>query len=104
MFQGHYQGKRVLVTGHTGFKGAWLSLWLNELGAKVHGLSLPPPTNPNLHEVIAEHTFAAQTECDIRDLPKLAEAVKQIRPDIIFHLAAQPIVRLSYAQPLETFQ
>ncbi len=104
MFLGHYQGKRVLVTGHTGFKGAWLALWLKELGARVHGLSLPPPTHPNLHEVIASHAFAGQAECDIRDLSALAAAVKKIRPEIIFHLAAQPIVRQSYLQPLETFQ
>ena len=104
MLQGHYQGKRVLVTGHTGFKGAWLSLWLKELGAKVHGLSLPPPTNPNLHEVIAGHAFSGQTECDIRDPDALAAAVGKIQPEIIFHLAAQPIVRQSYVEPLETFR
>jgi CDP-glucose 4,6-dehydratase len=104
MFQGYYQGKRVLVTGHTGFKGAWLSLWLKELGAKVHGLSLPPPTNPNLHEIIANHAFAGQIQCDIRELGPLATAVKKIGPEIVFHLAAQPIVRQSYVEPLETFR
>jgi CDP-glucose 4,6-dehydratase len=104
MFQGYYQGKRVLVTGHTGFKGAWLSLWLKELGAEVHGVSLAPPTKPNLHEVIASHAFSAQTECDIRDAAALSAAVKDIAPEIVFHLAAQSIVRQSYAEPLETFR
>jgi CDP-glucose 4,6-dehydratase len=104
MFNGFYQGKRVLVTGHTGFKGAWLSLWLRKLGAAVCGVSLPPPTSPNLHEVIKTETFASETECDIRDLGSLAAAVKKIQPEIIFHLAAQPIVRRSYAEPLATFQ
>ncbi len=104
MFAGHYQGKTVLVTGHTGFKGGWLSLWLKDLGARVHGLSLPAPTNPNLHEVIKQHAFESETECDIRHLKPLAAAIKKISPDIIFHLAAQPIVRRSYAEPLETFE
>lgn len=104
MFNGFYQGKRVLVTGHTGFKGAWLSLWLKKLGARVSGLSLPPPTNPNLHEIIKPGTFAHEAPCDIRDLGNLAAAVKKAQPDIIFHLAAQPIVRRSYAEPLATFQ
>ncbi len=103
MFNGFYNGKKVLVTGHTGFKGGWLSLWLKNLGAKVHGLSLPPPTNPNLHEIIKPHAFDGETICDIRNLDALAAAVKKIQPEIIFHLAAQPIVRLSYTEPLETF-
>ena len=104
MFGDFYKNKRVVVTGHTGFKGAWLSLWLKELGAKVCGISLPPPTNPNLHEVIQAHAFARQTECDVRDLEALAAAVKQAQPEIVFHLAAQPLVRRSYLEPLETFQ
>lgn len=103
MFSGFYQDKRALVTGHTGFKGGWLSLWLKSLGAQVHGLSLPPPTHPNFHEVIQSHAFASETECDIRNLESLAAAVEIIRPEIIFHLAAQPIVRRSYTEPLETF-
>ena len=104
MFHGYYKGKKVLVTGHTGFKGGWLSLWLHELGATVWGLSLPAPTNPNLHELIQGNTFSGETICDIRDAGALAEAIGKIKPDVIFHLAAQPIVRLSYTHPLETLQ
>jgi CDP-glucose 4,6-dehydratase len=104
MFSGFYEGKRVLVTGHTGFKGAWLSLWLKKLGAKVSGVSLPPPTHPNFHEIIRASVFENETECDIRDLAALSRAVKQVQPEVIFHLAAQPIVRRSYAEPLETLQ
>jgi len=102
MFSGIYQNKRVLVTGHTGFKGGWLSLWLKSLGAQVHGLSLPPPTNPNFHEVISRHAFAGETVCDLRDFQALAATVKQLAPEMIFHLAAQPIVRRSYTEPQET--
>lgn len=104
MFIGFYQNQRVLVTGHTGFKGGWLSLWLKSLGARVYGLSQPPPTHPNFHEIIQSHVFAGETLCDIRDLNAVAAAVKQVQPDIIFHLAAQPLVRRSYQEPLETFQ
>jgi len=104
MFNGFYQGKRVLVTGHTGFKGGWLSLWLKKLGAAVSGVSLPPPSAPSLHELITAHAFADQVTCDIRDLESLAAAVKKIRPEVIFHLAAQALVRRSYAEPLATFQ
>jgi CDP-glucose 4,6-dehydratase len=92
-----------LVTGHTGFKGGWLSLWLKDLGAQVHGVSLPPPTHPNFHELIREHAFVSETERDVRDLESLATDVRKIAPEMIFHLAAQPIVRRSYTEPLETF-
>src|SRR3989441_9348447 len=104
MFNGFYQGKRVLVTGHTGFKGGWVSLWLKQLGAAVWGVSLPPPTHPNLHEIIKSHAFADEIECDIRHLDALAAAVKKIQPEVIFHMAAQPLVRRSYLEPLETFE
>jgi CDP-glucose 4,6-dehydratase len=77
---------------------------LKKLGAKVHGLSLPTPTNPNLHEIIRQHSFEAEIECDVRNLPRVQTAVRQMRPDMVFHLAAQPIVRRSYLDPLETFQ
>src|SRR5206468_3896635 len=85
------------------FKGGWLSLWLSKLGASVWGVSLPPPTHPNLHEIIQSDAFSGEIECDIRDLNALAAAVKKVHPEILFHLAAQPIVRQSYAEPLETF-
>ena len=101
LFNGFYQGRRILVTGHTGFKGGWVSLWLKQLGARVHGVSLPPPTNPNLHEVIKSHAFAGEIECDIRNFEALATAVEKIQPEVIFHMAAQPIVRRSYDEPLE---
>jgi len=103
MFLGFYQGKRVLVTGHTGFKGGWLALWLKHLGAVVWGVSLPPPTHPNFHETIQSETFTGEIECDIKCLEPLVSAVRQIRPEIVFHLAAQPLVRRSYAEPVETF-
>jgi CDP-glucose 4,6-dehydratase len=104
MFNGFYRDKRVLVTGHTGFKGSWLSLWLKRLGARVHGLSLPPPTDPNHYEVVKTGTFAGETEGDIRQLEILARAVAAAQPEVVFHMAAQPLVRRSYAEPLETFQ
>lgn len=104
MFLNFYHGKRVLVTGHTGFKGAWLSLWLKTLGADVHGLSLPPPTQPNLYEVIGPGTFASETTADIRDFDRVLETLRRVRPDVVFHLAAQALVRRSYEVPLETFQ
>lgn len=102
MFNHFYHGKTVLVTGHTGFKGGWLSLWLKQLGAKVHGLSLPPPTTPNFHEVIQAHAFESETLGDIRELDVISAAVQRIQPEVVFHLAAQPIVRLSYTEPLPT--
>jgi CDP-glucose 4,6-dehydratase len=104
MYNSFYQGKRVLVTGHTGFKGGWLSLWLKELGAAVAGISLPPPTTPNLYEIIGAHVFSGESECDIRNLDRLSSAVAGFRPEIVFHLAAQSLVRRSYQDPLATFE
>src|SRR5262249_11839584 len=97
MFLGFYQGRRVLVTGHTGFKGGWLSLWLSQLGAKVWGLSLPAPTQPNFYDIIKAAAFAGETQCDIQQLAPLVSAVGEAQPEIVFHLAAQPLVRRSYA-------
>jgi len=104
MFNSFYQGKRVLVTGHTGFKGGWLSLWLKELGATVLGISLPPPTTPNFYDIIKPYAFSEEIQCDIRELDPLKVSIGKMRPQVIFHLAAQPIVRRSYEEPLETFQ
>lgn len=100
--QAHYAGKRVLITGHTGFKGGWLSLWLHALGAKVHGYALDP-TTPSLFELAKVGTVVDDARGDVRDLAKLSARVADVRPDYVFHLAAQPIVRASYDEPVTTF-
>lgn len=100
-----WQNKVVLITGHTGFKGGWLSLWLSHLGAKVHGYSLPPPTQPNFFETIQlEKLLQLHTISDIRDREKLRQSMQSTKPEIVFHLAAQPLVRYSYANPVETYE
>ena len=99
-----WRGKRVFLTGHTGFKGGWLSLWLQAMGAEVHGYALNPPTEPNLFTAAKVGTGMASSKiADIRDADKLREAMQVARPEIVFHLAAQPLVRYSYAQPVETY-
>ena len=99
-----YRGKRVFITGHTGFKGAWLCEWLLMLGAEVHGYALKPPTKPSLfNQLRLGMRISSHILGDIRDIKSLSRAVKAARPDFIFHLAAQPIVRYSYAHPVETF-
>lgn len=98
-----WQGKKVFLTGNTGFKGSWLSLWLNKLGAEVTGYSLKPPTSPSLFELADIHKLYETHYADIRDLEKLKLAVRQANPDIVFHMAAQPLVRASYKDPAETF-
>ena len=99
-----WQGKRVFVTGHTGFKGAWLCLWLAELGAEVFGYALAPPNEPSLCDLVRlPEKLQAHFIADVRDGQALARAVQQARPEIVFHMAAQPLVRLSYAQPAETY-
>jgi CDP-glucose 4,6-dehydratase len=99
-----YAGKRVLLTGHTGFKGGWLATWLTQLGADVTGYSLPPATSPNLFQAARIASRVRSVEGDIRDRDHLARVWRQARPDVVFHLAAQPIVRESYRAPLETIQ
>jgi CDP-glucose 4,6-dehydratase len=103
MFGDVYRGARVLVTGHTGFKGAWLSHWLIALGAEVHGLALPAQPNQPLHGWLELGHRMSESLVDIRDHAAVAEVVRRVRPEIILHLAAQPLVRLSYRTPVETF-
>jgi len=98
-----YRGKRVLVTGHTGFKGSWLCEWLLALGADVTGLALPPATTPALFDELGLSGRMKDRRGDIRDLATVRATVDAARPDFVFHLAAQPLVRLSYAQPVETY-
>ena len=102
-FGGVFAGKKVFVTGHTGFKGAWLCEWLVALGARVTGFSLPPPTNPSLFEQIGLAERLQHIEGDVRDAEELTRTVQQAQPDFIFHLAAQPLVRESYQTPVETY-
>jgi CDP-glucose 4,6-dehydratase len=98
-----WQGKRVLITGHTGFKGGWLALWLIQLGAQVTGIALPPATKPNLFEVSRLSELIGSHFCDIRDGEALSKLVRSSQPEIVLHLAAQPLVRASYREPIETF-
>lgn len=102
-YQGIYQGLTVLVTGHTGFKGSWLSLWLQELGAHVIGLSLEPSTNPSHFEVSRVAEGMVHLIGDVRDFSVVNEVVQKYRPALIFHLAAQPLVFAGYQNPKETF-
>ncbi|MEK7990354.1 MAG: CDP-glucose 4,6-dehydratase [Thiotrichaceae bacterium] len=98
-----WQHKTVLVTGHTGFKGSWLSLWLQQLGAKVVGFSLSIPTQPSLFEIARVSENMTSIFGDIRDLKAVKNLLQTYQPDIIFHLAAQPLVRYSYQHPIETY-
>ena len=98
-FREFYKDKRVLVTGHTGFKGSWLSIWLNELGAKVCGYSLEPPTHPNNFEICRLESKVRHIIGDVRDFDHLLEAFEEFQPEVVFHMAAQSLVRLSYEVP-----
>ncbi len=99
-----WKGKRVFLTGHTGFKGGWLSLWLASMGAKVTGYALAPNTNPSFFEVVKINNEIDQSYiADIRDLEKLKNAMNNAQPEIVIHMAAQPLVRYSYANPVETY-
>ena len=104
MFNEIYKDKIVLVTGHTGFQGGWLSLWLKKLGANVIGYSLEPPTKPSFFESVKLNEELEHNIGDIRDGSKLNEIITQCKPEIIFHLAAQSLVRKSYNNPIETFE
>jgi CDP-glucose 4,6-dehydratase len=99
-----WRGKRVFLTGHTGFKGGWLAMWLVKLGAEVHGYALRPPTEPSLYSVSnLSILLASSTISNILDANALTNAMKAAQPDIVLHLAAQPLVRHSYAMPVETY-
>jgi len=99
-----WSGKRVLLTGHTGFKGSWLALWLSELGARVTGVGLEPDTTPNLFcQLLLARRIERHHLADILDLQALAEIVQACQPQVVFHLAAQPLVRRSYRDPLGTW-
>src|SRR5688572_25590571 len=97
-----FRNRRVLVTGHTGFKGGWLSFWLTELGAKVIGVSNSVPTDPSLFEIIGVRERVDDRRADIRHLDGLQAILEETKPQLIFHLAAQPIVRTAIANPYET--
>jgi CDP-glucose 4,6-dehydratase len=102
-FLNHFKGKKVLVTGHTGFKGSWLTFLLHYLGAEVTGFALSPNTSPNLFDLLEVHTKCDSIIADVNDAKAVSNAVEACQPDFILHLAAQPLVRYSYKQPLETF-
>ncbi len=102
LFSGIYKGKKVFLTGHTGFKGSWMALWLNKLGAEVYGYSLEPAYSPSHYKLLG--LKIDETINDIRDYSKLRNAIKSFNPDIVIHMAAQPLVRLSYKEPRETFE
>src|SRR3546814_2711244 len=101
LFGGAYTGRRVLLTGHTGFKGSWLALWLQTLGAQVTGLGLAPNSTPSHWSLLG--LDLDDQRGDIRDAAGVAKVVSAAQPDIVFHLAAQPLVRGSYVDPLETW-
>lgn len=99
-----FSGARVLVTGHTGFKGSWLTAWLRVLGSEVFGVALDPPSRPSHFEAAALAREMKDTRLDIRDREGLSKLIRELSPDFVFHLAAQPLVRRSYANPAETYE
>lgn len=103
MNPGLWQGKRVFLTGHTGFKGSWMSLWLQSLGAELTGFALPPPTRPSLFEEARVASGMNSVMGDVRDLASVQEAMQASRPEIVIHMAAQSLVRYSYQNPVETY-
>jgi len=98
-----WRGKRVFLTGHTGFKGSWLSLWLQSMGVTLRGISLAPPTEPALFEIASVADGMDHIICDIRDFAAVNEQMSAFKPEIVIHMAAQPLVRLSYEQPISTY-
>ena len=104
LFSGILKNKTVLVTGHTGFQGTWLSVWLKLLGSNVIGYALEPPTQPSLFETLSLEHDMKHIIGDLRDKEKLSNVINQNKPEIVFHLGAQALVRKSYDDPLETFE
>jgi CDP-glucose 4,6-dehydratase len=100
---GAWSGRRVLVTGHTGFKGGWLSLWLHHMGTEVTGLALDPPTDPSFFDQTSLQGLVRHEIVDVRDQARTEALIADVRPEIVFHLAAQPLVRYSYDHPVETY-
>jgi CDP-glucose 4,6-dehydratase len=98
-----WKSRKVFLTGHTGFKGSWLSLWLLSMGAEVCGYALDPPTEPSLYRLLELEGQLKSVRGDIRDLAALETAMREFQPEVVFHLAAQPLVRLSYQNPVETY-
>jgi CDP-glucose 4,6-dehydratase len=103
MFKDCFENKKVIITGHTGFKGAWLTGWLLSLKANVVGISIDIPTTPSLFKVINLHEGIRDIRCDVRNLQEIKKIITEEQPDFVFHLAAQPIVSVSYAEPVDTF-
>jgi CDP-glucose 4,6-dehydratase len=104
LFGGFYKGRKVFITGHTGFKGSWLSILLNWLGADVYGYALNAPTNPNLYELANIDQLVSSTIGDVRDHNLLLKTLKEVQPEVVIHMAAQPLVRESYKNPCETYE
>lgn len=98
-----WKNKKVFITGHTGFKGSWLCLWLHSLGAEVAGYALNPPTNPSLFELCQVDKLVKSIIADVRDIDLLSKSMSEATPDIVIHMAAQPLVRESYKNPVETY-
>lgn len=101
--EGFWRGKRVFLTGHTGFKGAWLSLWLTKMGAEVTGYALDPPTTPSLYALARIDTLVKSILADVRDAERLGRSLRDARPEVVFHMAAQSLVRESYRVPVDTY-
>ena len=102
MFGGNYNNKKVLITGNTGFKGSWLTIWLLKLGAKVYGISKGIPTEPSMFKELDLKDKITYYEKDVRDLDSVKGIIEEVKPDFIFHLAAQSLVSVSYSDPIET--